>query len=58
MKTFVTISKDFFRIALVTWLLLVFFEFVNPGMSHRFINLEIYLYFLIIVYIFNKIIDR
>jgi len=58
MKIFITIVKDFFKTALIVWLLLVFFELVNPGMVQRFVNLEIYLYFLVLVYIFNKIIDR
>lgn len=58
MKTFVIISKDFFKTALITWLFLVFMELVNTGMVQRFLNLEIYFYFLLIFYIFIKIIDR
>jgi len=58
MRTFVIISKDFFKTALITWLFLVFMELVNAGMVQRLINLEIYFYFLLFVYIFNRIIDR
>ena len=58
MKTIIIITKDFFKTVLITFLVLVFLELINPGMVQRFINLEIYFYFLIVVYIFNKIIDR
>jgi len=58
MKTIIIITKDFFKTILITFLVLVFLELINPGMVQRFINLEIYFYFLIVVYIFNKIIDR
>jgi len=58
MKIFAIITKDFFRIALITWLILALLELLNPGMVQRFINLEIYFYILIIICIFNKIIDR
>lgn len=58
MSTFIIIVKDFFKTALFTWLILVFLELINVGMVQRFINLEIYFYFLVLVYIFNKIIDR
>ncbi|MBT4209727.1 MAG: hypothetical protein HOE19_02325 [Candidatus Komeilibacteria bacterium] len=58
MKTFVIISRDFFRVNLTTYLVLVFLELINTGMVQRFLNLEIYLYFLMILYIFNRVIDR
>jgi hypothetical protein len=58
MKTIITITKDFFRVSFITWLVLVFLELINAGMVQRFINLEIYFYFLILIYIFNKVIDR
>lgn len=58
MKTIIIITKDFFKTILITFLVLAFLELINPGMVQRFINLEIYFYFLIVVYIFNKIIDR
>lgn len=58
MSTFIIITRDFFKTTLITWLILVFLELINAGMVQRFINLEIYFYFLVLVYIFNKIIDR
>lgn len=58
MKTLEIISKDFFKTALVVWIFLVLLELFNTGMVERFINLEIYLYFLILLYIFNKVISR
>ncbi|MBT4516879.1 MAG: hypothetical protein HOC78_03200 [Candidatus Komeilibacteria bacterium] len=58
MKTFVIISRDFFRVNLTTYLVLVFLELINTGMVQRFINLEIYLYFLMLLYIFNRIINK
>jgi hypothetical protein len=58
MKTFVIISRDFFRVSLSLWLVLALFELLNTGMVQRFINLEIYFYILVILYILNRIIDR
>ena len=47
--------KDFFQAALLTWIVLVILELLNPGMVHRFINLEFYFYGLIIIYIFYRL---
>jgi len=58
MTLIAAIFKDFFKVALITWLLLLFMELLNPGMVQRFINLELGLYFLFIIYIFNKFIDK
>jgi hypothetical protein len=58
MTMIATICKDFFKIAFIVWLLLLFMELINPGMVQRFINLELGLYFLFIIYILNKFIDR
>lgn len=58
MRTIRTVSQDFFKTALVVWVILVIMELINAGMVQRFINLEIYFYVLILVYIFNKIIDK
>ncbi|MDP2812118.1 MAG: hypothetical protein Q8O32_00280 [bacterium] len=51
MNTFGIIINDFFKTAFVTWLLLVIFELLNPGMVQRFINLEYYFYLLILIFI-------
>lgn len=58
MRIIRAISQDFFKTALAVWVILVIMELLNSGMVQRFINLEIYFYILILVYIFNKIIDR
>lgn len=58
MKTLEIISKDFFKTALIAWVVLVLLELLNTGMVQRFINLEIYFYFLILLYIFNKVITK
>ncbi len=50
--------KDFFRIALIVWIILVLMELFNPGMVVRYISLEYWFYFLLLLYIINKIIDR
>jgi len=58
MKILEIISKDFFKTALIVWVCLVLLELLNTGMVQRFINLEIYFYFLILLYIFNKVITK
>jgi len=58
MKTINIIIGDFFKVSIITWFILLSFELLNPGMVQRFINLEIYFYILILVYIFNKFIDN
>lgn len=50
-QSLVIIVNDFFKTAFLLWIILLIFEFVNPGMVNRFINLEYYFYFLILVYI-------
>ncbi len=50
--------KDFWQTALATWLILVLFELLRPGMVQRFINLEYWLYSLIVLYIILRIVDR
>jgi hypothetical protein len=45
------IVNDFFKTVFLLWIILLIFELVNPGMVNRFINLEYYFYFLILVYI-------
>ncbi len=55
MKMLEIISKDFFKTAVIVWIFLVLLELSNTGMVQRFINLEIYFYFLILLYIFNKV---
>lgn len=58
MKTILIISQDFFKTALIIWLVLLLLELLNTGMVERFINLEIYFYFLIFIYILNKLISK
>jgi hypothetical protein len=50
-----TIVKDFFNTALVTWLVLLAYELLNPGAVHRYLNLEYYFYFLLLLFIFRQI---
>jgi hypothetical protein len=42
------IYRDFFTVALITWLLLVLVELLDSGAVQRFINLEYWFYFLIL----------
>jgi hypothetical protein len=51
MRTTFLLVKDFFNVALGTWLILVIFELSKPGMVQRFINLEYWFYILVIIYI-------
>lgn len=43
------IYRDFFGIALLTWLILLGIEFFDRGSVHRFINLEYSFYFLLLL---------
>ncbi|MBT4850267.1 hypothetical protein HON36_05470 [Candidatus Parcubacteria bacterium] len=54
MKKHVLIIQDFFHVALGTWIILVVLELSNSGMVHRLINLEYYLYALILVYLIYR----
>lgn len=58
MKIFKKIIKDLFNISLITWIILVIMEFIKVGMVQRIINLEYYLYYLIILFIFYKILPK
>jgi hypothetical protein len=58
MKLGILLLKDFFNITLGTWLILVLLEFFNPGMVARFINLEIWFYGLLLVYLVYRLVDR
>lgn len=48
------IIKDFFNAALITWLLLLAYELLDPGAVQRFLNLEYYFYFLLLIFIFRQ----
>ncbi|MCB9802578.1 hypothetical protein H6761_00985 [Candidatus Nomurabacteria bacterium] len=48
LRTTRKIYRDFFTVALCTWLLLVIVEFIDRGSVHRFINLEYWFYFLLL----------
>ncbi|MBT6691462.1 hypothetical protein HOB10_03985 [Candidatus Parcubacteria bacterium] len=58
MRILFSLVKDFFNIALGTWLILVAFELAKPGMVQRFINLEYWLYALVLIYIMYIILRR
>lgn len=55
MNTRQTIIKDFFNVAVMTWLLLLVYELLSPGSVQRHLNLEFYFYFLFILFIFRQI---
>lgn len=42
------IYREFFTVALATWLFLLVVEFIDRGSVHRFINLEYGFYFLLV----------
>jgi len=46
--------RDFFNVSLATWFVLLVFEVFNPGMVQRYLNLEYYFYFLIILFIIYR----
>ncbi len=48
------IIKDFFNTALITWLFLLIFEFTRAGSVQRFINLEYYFYFLLLIFLLKR----
>ncbi len=49
------IIKDFFNTAFLTWVFLLFYELLDPGAVQRYLNLEYYFYFLLIIFIFRQI---
>jgi len=48
------IIKDLFIISLITWLLLVLIEFLQPGAVQRFINLEYWFYLILLLSLLLK----
>jgi len=58
MKIFKKIIKDLFNISLVTWIILVILEFIKVGMVQRIINLEYYLYYLILLFIIYRVLSK
>ena len=58
MTIFRIIVKDLFIFSLVTWLFLLFLEFSRPGTVQRFLNLEYYFYFLLLLSLMIKFINR
>jgi hypothetical protein len=50
------IIQDFFSVAFGTWLLLLLYELLSPGAVQRYINLEYYFYFLLLIFIFRQIV--
>jgi hypothetical protein len=55
MRVMYTIIKDLFNIFFITWIILLFLEFFNPGMVHRLINLEYYFYCLLLLFLILRI---
>ncbi|KKP89866.1 MAG: hypothetical protein UR94_C0033G0018 [Parcubacteria group bacterium GW2011_GWA2_36_10] len=51
MQNYKLIIKDFFKVALWLWLILVLLEILFPGAINRFLNLELYFYSLVIFFI-------
>lgn len=51
MQNYKLIIKDFFKVALWLWLILVLLEILFPGAINRFLNLELYFYALVIFFI-------
>lgn len=51
MQNYKLIIKDFFKVALWLWLILVLLEILFPGVINRFLNLELYFYALLVFFI-------
>lgn len=51
MQNYKLIIKDFFKVALWLWLVLVLLEILFPGAINRFLNLELYFYALVLFFI-------
>lgn len=58
MKIRYLIIRDFFNVSLGTWVILVLLEVFNPGMVQRYINLEYWFYFLVIIFIFYRLVRK
>ena len=58
MTIFRIIIKDLFIFSLITWLFLLFLEFSRPGTVHRFVNLEYGFYFLLLLSLIIKLVNR
>lgn len=54
MENYKLIIKDFFKVALWLWLVLVLLEILFPGAINRFLNLELYFYALVIFFIIMR----
>lgn len=49
------IIQDFFNTALILWLIFILLEISRPGSVQRFINLEYYFYFLLLVLLYRRL---
>lgn len=58
MKLGVILIRDFFSIALGTWLVLLCLELWQPGLVNRQIDLEYYFYGLILLYITYRLLKK
>ncbi len=54
MQNYKLIIKDFFKVALWLWVVLVLLEILFPGAINRFLNLELYFYLLVIFFIIMR----
>lgn len=58
MKLKYILVRDFFNIALGTWIVLVGLESFNAGMVQRHLNLEYWFYFLIAAFIVCRLVRK
>jgi len=58
MRTPYLLVRDFFNISLGTWVILLVLEIFNPGMVQRYLNLEYYFYFLLIIFIIYRTVRK
>lgn len=54
MNTRKIIIQDFFNTAFGLWLVLLIYELLQPGAVQRYLNLEYYFYFLLLLFIFHQ----
>lgn len=50
--------NDFFKTFTILYLVFLILEILNPGMVHRFINLEWYFYALLLLYLIKNIFNK
>jgi len=55
MSFFYLVIKDFFRVAVTTWVVLVAIEVARPGVVQRLINLEYFFYVLLAIFLMTML---